>query len=253
MAISYTSSLQSYLDAVREAGITASNDKLEFQFESIWSKSSLHSMEEVRKWYENQLKTDTMSVEVIPLSQCKNWVFDSDKIYHESGEFFSIVGTRISNSSTREVDSGWDQPLVKQTGWDGGILGLLRKRFDGIPHYLIEAKAEPGNPNIVQMSPTLQATFSNIKKSHKGREPLYLSYFIDPDSHNAIVHYKKWLAEDGGRLFNKRNLNILIELPEETEIELRGNFKWMSMYQIKTFLHEEAWVNPHIRGIIAHL
>ena len=42
---------------------------------------------------------------------------------------------------------------IKQTGWDGGILGILRKRFDGVPHYLVEAKCEPGNPNMVQISP----------------------------------------------------------------------------------------------------
>ena len=249
----YLLKLREFTDAIRATGIEASDDKIEFQFESLVESYSLHSTNDIKKWYEEQLKKETMKIEVIPLDQCKKWIFNKNKIQHESGEFFSIEGIRVSNSSTREVNTGWDQPIIKQTGWDGGILGLIRKRFNGVPHYLIEAKAEPGNPNIVQMSPTLQATFSNIKKSHKGRAPLYLSYFTNPEDHNAIVHYKNWLAEDGGRLFNKRNLNMLVELPEETKIDLNSNFMWMSMHQIKVFLHEEAWVNPHIRGIISHL
>ena len=119
---------------------------------------------------------------------------------------------------------------------------------------MIEAKAEPGNPNLVQMSPTLQATFSNINKSHKGRAPKYLDFFIYPEKYHAIIHYKQWLAEDGGRLYNKRNLNMLVEIPESQNVEIENDrFIWMNMYQIKRFLLRDAWVNPHIRGIISHL
>ena len=104
------------------------------------------------------------------------------------------------------------------------------------------------------MSPTLQATFSNIKKSHEGRAPSYLDFFENPDKYNAIVHYKQWLAEDGGRLYNKRNLNMLIEVPESCNVVIEGDsFIWMSLYQIKKFLLRDTWINPHIRGIISHI
>jgi oxidase EvaA len=46
---------------------------------------------------------------------------------------------------------------------------------------------------------------------------------------------------------------MLVELPEGTVVGLPPNFLWMSLWQIKECLHEDAWVNPHIRGIIAHL
>ena len=60
-----------------------------------------------------------------------------------------------------------------QIGFDGGLSGLLRRRINGIPHYLIEAKAEPGNLDKIQNSPALQATFSNLKKAHGGRKPKF--------------------------------------------------------------------------------
>jgi oxidase EvaA len=138
-------------------------------------------------------------------------------------------------------------------GYDGGILGLLRRRINGVPHYLIEAKAEPGNYELVQMSPTIQATFSNLKRAHKGRAPLFSRLFEQPEENGATVLYRQWLSEDGGRLYRKRNLAMLIEVPEPTQIELPPTFIWMSMFQIKECLRENAWVNPHVRGIIAHI
>jgi oxidase EvaA len=46
---------------------------------------------------------------------------------------------------------------------------------------------------------------------------------------------------------------MLVELPEDTVGDPPSGFLWMSLWQIKECLHEDAWVNPHIRGIIAHL
>ena len=78
----------------------------------------------------------------------------------------------------REVEDGWEQPIVTQVGFDGGVLGLLRSKRNGVPYYLVEAKAEPGNPDKVQICPTLQATFSNINQNHGGRQPKFVDLFF---------------------------------------------------------------------------
>lgn len=227
-------------------------DRLEFHFETLKDWSVFYTFDGIREWYENVIAKEEMVVKEIPLSECKKWIFGEDKIYHESGEFFSIKGLRVK-TNIREVKKGWDQPIVKQTGFDGGILGILRKRFDGIPHYLLEAKSEPGNPHMVQISPTLQATFSNINTIHLGNVPNYLHFFENPDKH-GVIHYKQWLAEDGGRLYNKRNLNMIVEVDEDYKISFANdNFIWMSMYQMKKCLMEDAWVANSVRSIISHL
>ena len=250
----YKRLLAEFVKAVKGMGLSTPERNLEFSFESMNDWNTLSTLDEIEKWYENKLEKEDMDVCEISLKDCRGWVVEEGRIYHESKEFFSIEGIRVKNTKNREVSSGWDQPIIKQAGWDGGILGLIRKRFNGVPHYLIEAKAEPGNPNMVQMSPSLQATFSNIKKVHHGREPKYLSFFQNPELHNAIVHYKQWLAEDGGRLYNKRNLNMLVELPESLSLNIDNeNFIWMSMFQIKRCLLRDTWVNPHVRGIISHM
>ncbi|MBI4367664.1 MAG: NDP-hexose 2,3-dehydratase family protein, partial [Deltaproteobacteria bacterium] len=119
--------------------------RLETQFESLRDWPLFHSLEDVRQWFLDRRRRCTMVVEEIPLQSLRGWTRDpaTGDIVHESGEFFAVRGVRVSDSRSREVD-GWDQPVFVQTGLDGGILGLLRKRFDGIPQYLIEAKAEPG-------------------------------------------------------------------------------------------------------------
>ena len=94
----------------------------------------------------------------------KHWIVDKKlkKIYHKSNHFFIVEGFKISNASNREVKE-WHQPFVKQVNYKGGIIGLIRKEIKGIPHYLVQSKFEPGNIGKNQISPTVQATFSNIK------------------------------------------------------------------------------------------
>jgi oxidase EvaA len=250
----YKSELNQYIKNTKKLKLPndITDDRLEFQFENLKDWSVFYTFKDIEKWYQDVIDKKEMTVEEIPVKDCKKWVFGEDKIYHDSGEFFSIKGLRVK-TSIRECEKGWDQPIIKQTGWDGGILGILRKRFDGIPHYLVEAKSEPGNPNMVQISPTLQATFSNINAIHLGNVPNYLDFFQNAEQHHK-VHYKKWLAEDGGRLYNKRNLNMIIEVDEDYNIAMANdNFIWMSMYQIKKCLQQDAWVANSIRSIISHL
>ena len=105
---------------------------------------------------------------------------------------------------------------------------------------------------MVQISPTLQATFSNIKAAHLGNVPNYLNFFQGDEV--GKVHYKKWLAEDGGRLYNKRNLNMIVEVDETQEVDIvNENFIWMSLHQIKECCKQDAWVGHCLRSIIAHV
>ena len=71
----------------------------------------------------------------------------------------------------KERLKSWDQPFIKQIGYKGGIIGLVRTIINGVPHYLIEAKFEPGNYNEIQLSPSLQATYSNLNRVHLGSKP----------------------------------------------------------------------------------
>jgi len=227
----------------------------EFIFEALQDECIFGSLAETLSWYRQQVLENQMTYMVIPLSECRGWSLsaESGSLVHESGEFFRVDGIRVNASPSREVTSGWDQPILTQIGFDGGILGLIRKRFAGIPHYLIEAKAEPGNYNFVQITTTIQATFSNLKRAHKGSGTPYAEYFLNPKVYGASVVFEQWMSEDGGRLLNKRNRTMLIEIPESHEFPLIApRYRWVSLFQLKSLLKtEDAIVAPHIRGILA--
>lgn len=252
--MNYQDGLASFLKHLEHSGFTV-NEYSEFKFESLADFSLHGNKQELVDWYYALVNSSTMRLEQIPLSDCKQWSIDEEtgSICHSSGEFFRVEGYRITGTNSREVTSGWDQPFLTQEGCDGGILGLLRKRFDGVPHYLVEGKEEPGNYNIVQISPTVQATFSNLKRAHKGNQTHYSDLFLNPEKHPVKVLFDQWTSEDGGRLFNKRNRSMLIEFDESVELALASKrFKWVSLHQLKTLISEEnAIIAPHIRGILA--
>lgn len=255
IAKQYKKYLAEYIEFAKKCGYqeTFAVARLEAQFESLKDWSLVGDLNQKKEWYLSQVKNCQMRVEEISLDDCKGWKKDENgNIVHESGDFFKIQGLRVSLSQSREVTQGWDQPILTQIGFDGGLLGILRKRINGIPHYLLEAKAEPGNYGVVLLSPTLQATFSNLRRSHGGKKPHFADIFESPEKESTVV-FSGWLSEDGGRLNKKRNFGMLVEMDEAIEINAGDTFEWFSLWQIKELINENAWVNPHIRSIISHL
>ena len=123
-----------------------------------------------------------------------------------------------------------------QVGYKGGIIGLIRKKINGVPHYLIEAKFEPGNYGKIQLSPSLQATYSNLQRAHEGEANFINTKFFKK---NFKTLKKYWVNEDGGRLYKKRNLHYIINT-EINDYQIPGNnFRWMTLWQIREFLKKK--------------
>ncbi len=214
----------------------------------------LHTSKEIKTWYKNIIRESKVKIKIIPLNKCKNWKLDKNgQISHKSGSFYKVEGVRILKSFNREVKGGWDQPMFTEPGFNGGILGLLKKKINNTPHYLVNAKFEPGNYNFIQISPTVQATFSNIKKAHGGKDVKYLNFFKSPSKNKCKVIFKQWVSEEGGRLRNKRNLGILLEHIEKREISIESDYTWLTLKQIKELILENAIINPHLRTLVSFI
>lgn len=256
-AADYIEGFKVYRNAVKPfLHSTVYNNTVEAAFESLNDWSLYGDLDDVKKWFSELRAVAPMEVVDIPLNEVEGWAIDekTGNVFHKSNDFFVVHGIRV-HVTTRETGAGWDQPILTQVGYDGGLLGIIRQRFHGVPHYLCEAKMEPGNYGKVQISPTLQATFANLNKAHEGRKPHFAEYFEAPNDYkNFEMVFDAWLAEDGGRLHLKRNRGMLLNIPESFKLVLpNDSFKWLSLYQIKQLLREDAWINPHIRGILAHV
>ena len=229
-----------------------SNLEIEKLVEHTMCTNTLHEFLDVESWYESIINKLDAKVEIVNINDCENWETDKNgNIQHSTKKFFKIIGVKVSNSSSREVGKkGWNQPILSETTQDGGILGLVRSSINGLPHYLVEAKFEPGNVNFVQLSPTLQATFSNINRAHGGNKPNYIEIFDDYEKNEKDYIFKQWLSEDGGRLFNKRNLGLVKNVNYQDIAEIEENFYWVSLFQIRKFLSKGPYVNPHLARLI---
>ena len=204
------------------------------------------SDDDITSWISKQRNSEKINIRKIPFNKLEKWHFNNSNevLSHESGKFFTIEGIRtVTNWGGIHT---WEQPIINQP--EIGILGIIAKEFDGILHFLLQAKIEPGNINYVQLSPTLQATKSNYTLVHKGKTPGFLNYFLDKNR-NTITDQLQ--SEQGARFLQKRNRNMIIKIDED--IEHNDNYCWMTLNQIKDLMHENNVVNMDTRSVIAGL
>ena len=228
------------------------NNRIKTMLESIRDDNQINNLDYIIEWFNKKREESDMIVEEIGVKDLEKWNIDekTGNLSHNSKGFFEIIGIKVSNTFDREVGKeGWTQPMIAKN--PGGILGILMKKINGIPHYLLQAKAEPGNIGKLQLSPTLQATTSNLLKAHGGKRPLFAEHFNE--SNNLKIIYAKWQSEDGGRFHLKSNYNMIIEIDENKELDIPDYFIWITLYQIKQLLKIENFVGPHVRGIISYL
>ena len=254
MSMTFEQAVETYRATMSAAGLAHVNGvSAEAAVESLRDWSVFADLADVREWFLRQRAENTMTVTKIPVDQCRGWHVEEGTGYlkHESGEFFAVEAIEVSMSSSREVgEGGWCQPVMTQVGDDGGILGLPRKRFDGVPHYLVQAKAEPGNYGLVSLSPAVQATFSNLERARRVAPDLR-RILLSAGPRPLPTRGQSVVVRRTAELFNKRNLGIVIELPSDEAVELADRFRWLSMWQIKQLFAEDAWVNPHLFRLIS--
>ena len=203
--------------------------------------------EDVIAWIERRNREVEVRVDQVPFAKMNGWGFDpkTGNLCHQSGKFFSIVGVDVYANTGRE--QRWTQPIINQP--EVGYLGIICKEFDGVMHYLLQAKIEPGNVNCVQLSPTLQATRSNYMQVHGGKKPAYLDYFRNARPEQIVLDQLQ--SEQGARFLRKRNRNIIIRVDEE--IEAGEDFRWLTLEQIKMLMRRDNTVNMDARTVISGL
>ncbi|MFJ9863599.1 NDP-hexose 2,3-dehydratase family protein [Streptomyces sp. NPDC101165] len=198
-------------------------------------------------WFAGRGKAGRFSVERIPFSKLRGWSFEPDtgNLVHASGRFFSVEGLHVTADDGPHRE--WYQPIIKQP--EVGILGILVKEFDGVLHFLMQAKMEPGNRNLLQLSPTVQATRSNYTKVHKGTDVKYIQYFTGPERGRILADVLQ--SEHGSWFFHKSNRNMIVEV--DGDVPLDEDFCWLTLGQLNELLHHDNLVNMDSRTVLACL
>lgn len=212
---------------------------------SAMSHGNFQTTDQILGWMKSQNEEVVSNIMQIPISELRGWSYRDDRIRHNSGKFFSIDGIHIRTNYRNTPE--WDQPIINQP--EIGFLGFIVKKFNGVLHFLLQAKIEPGNLNIVQLSPTLQATRSNYTRVHGGKAPTYLEYFNGEK--DVLILLDQLQSEQGARFLHKRNRNIIVEVGEDEELEVKEGYIWASLGQIKELLRYPNVVNMDSRTVIS--
>ncbi len=207
------------------------------------------SLSQFWEWFEQKTSQNLFQVEPIPFVDLEHWQLDpqTGNLHHASGKFFSVEGLRVKTNFGPVAS--WDQPIINQP--EVGILGIITKIVDHKRYFLMQAKMEPGNVNVIQLSPTVQATKSNYTQVHKGKLPLYLEYFIHPEEHGAKVLVDVPQPEQGGRFLKKLNRNMVLEV--SGDVAVSEDFFWLTLKQIKALMRFDNVVNMNTRTVVASI
>ncbi|GAV37386.1 NDP-hexose 2,3-dehydratase family protein [Streptomyces acidiscabies] len=207
--------------------------------------SDLMPLSRFHDWFAERTAAHRFTVGRIPFAELDGWSFapDTGNLGHDSGRFFTVEG--LSVQTDRTWISSWVQPIIVQP--EIGVLGILAKEFDGVHHFLMQAKMEPGNVNGLQLSPTVQATRSNYTGVHGGRPIKYLQYFRRPRRGRVLADVLQ--SEQGAWFLHKRNRNMIVETDED--VPLDDDFCWLTLAQIRQLLRVPNLVNMDARTVLS--
>lgn len=200
---------------------------------------------QILQWVAERNANLKVSIEKVDFSYDGFWYYDEESghIRNRNDSFFHLAGLK----QTREGATILEQPIILQN--EIGYLGILCKKIGGVLNFLMQAKVEPGNVNVIQLSPTIQATRSNFTRKHGGKAPAYLEYFEHSAEHTIIVDQLQ--SEQSSRFLKKRNRNILLMVGEDVDVEVLPSHRWMTLGQIKAMMHRDNLVNMDTRTVLS--
>lgn len=209
------------------------------------SDSSVNPTKEILEWVEQRNATVKVRIDKTDFEKDGFWYYNEEEgcICNRNHSFFSVCGYQRIEEGKVIIE----QPIIIQN--EIGYLGILCKKIDGVLHFLMQAKIEPGNINKIQISPTIQATKSNFTQKHGGAKPPYLDYFMNAEQYHIVVDQIQ--SEQSSRFYKKRNRNILVELGEDVEVEVLPSHKWMTLGQIKELMKIDNLVNMDTRTVLS--
>lgn len=224
-----------------------SSFQLQVLASALKSKRSQHSTEAIISWFTEVKCRYQLNVERIPLKYVPEWVRSDTTIEHAGGRFFSVIAVRVE-AETREV-AHWTQPLVKPR--EEGSVGFVVKSIDGVLHFLVQAKLECGNFDILEMAPTVQCLTGSYREVPQDLRPPFLDWILNAP--RSLVRYRALQSEEGGRFFQEQNLNIIVEADDMFPDSIPDTYVRMTLNQMKEFIKYNNFVNVQARCLLSCL
>ena len=200
----------------------------------------LHGLSELKSRYE-------LVTERIPLKGVGEWRVTDAEIVRSDRLFFRVLGVNVTIAN-REV-ARWCQPIVQPM--QEGLCVLFVKKIDGVLHFLLQAKVECGNFDVVEFAPTIQC-LTGPYKNPIGYVPQFLQAYQRGECIEKVL-FDTMQSEEGGRFYHEQNRNVICLVNDKVPNCPPENFMWLTLGQIKEFLRFNNYLNIQVRSLISAL
>lgn len=220
----------------------------DFGRDLILSSTTNHSHISTRdhlSWLTGLKAKYDLFVNFCPINDMPGWEKTNMEIGRQDGKYFRIIGVNVTISN-REVAT-WCQPLVEPM--QDGLCAFIIKKINGVYHFLVQAKLECGNFDVMELAPTVQCLTGNAEEAII--KPEFYDYILNARKDQVLIDALQ--SEEGGRFYHEQNRNILVEADENFPLELPERYTWMTLRQIYKFLRFNNYLNIQARSIISAL
>ncbi|GAA2613504.1 NDP-hexose 2,3-dehydratase family protein [Dactylosporangium fulvum] len=210
------------------------------------SLADARSSLELRNWFNGIKARCSRYSELIPLGDLAPWRRTAMEISHPEGRYFSVIGVSV-NGSNREVPR-WQQPLVAPSGQ--GVVAFVVSTVNGVLEVLLQARAEAGTRDAVELAPTVQA----IARSYDGFEPWRRPPLLDLvlTAPPAQIRYDVLLSEEGGRFFQAVHRYMVVEVGRDVrDWALPPQYRWASIAELAELVPHSGYFTVESRSLLA--
>jgi oxidase EvaA len=130
-----------------------------------------------------------------------------------------------------------------------GIIAFLIKRINGVYHFLVQAKSEPGCFDLLELAPTVQCLTGSYEQNALEYVVPYLAEVQSSNSERVI--YDVYQSEEGGRFFQEQNRNMLVIADDSLQLDASGRYMWVSLWQVMHLLQFSNIFNIGARSLIS--
>lgn len=238
---SYDTATLSFFSALKT--FEHSNDKLLHSL--LNNELYLNDFDQIISWFTRLKSKYDLKVTGIPLNRVESWLNDGVTIHHKEKKYFSIIGVNVQIDN-REVVA-WDQPMILPS--QQGMIAFIVKPIQGIYHFLVQAKLEAGNFDILELAPTVQCLTGNYRSGlNEYSVPFLHEVLTAPENR---IWYSALQSEEGGRFYKEQNRNMIIEVGSEFPVQVPENYCWMTLNQMITLIKFNNYLNIAARSLIS--
>ena len=142
--------------------------------------------------------------------------------------------------------ASWCQPLVQPM--QQGLCAFIIKKINGVYHFLVQAKLECGNFDVMELAPTVQCLTGKLFKEGVSYTP-FVDYVLHVSREQVI--FDTLQSEEGGRFYKEQNRNMIVEAGNDFPLELPERYTWMTLRQMYEFLRFNNYLNIQARSLIS--